>query len=83
MRLTNLPVAIAVAHGNHGWVLHGFTATADPAKTSDFRITSVRVSGPLWGLKNSSFGYDMPPNKKLTRTSWPASSRPGGTRRSG
>lgn len=65
MRLTNLPVAIAVAHGDHGWVLHGFTATADPAKTNDFRITSVRVSGPLWGLKNSTFGYDMPPNKKL------------------
>jgi hypothetical protein len=65
MRLTNLPVALAVARGNHGWVLHGFTATADPARTAEFRITSVRVSGPLWGLQNSSFGYDMPPNKKL------------------
>jgi hypothetical protein len=66
IRLTNLPVALAVQHGNHGWVLHGFTATADPAKTSDFRITSVRVTGPLWGLQNSSFGYDMRPNTKIT-----------------
>jgi hypothetical protein len=66
MRLTNLPVALAVARGNHGWVLHGFTATADPAKTSDFRITSVRVTGPLWGLQNRSFGYDMRPNTVLT-----------------
>jgi hypothetical protein len=65
MRLTNLPVALAVARGNHGWVLHGFTATADPAQTTAFKITSVRVSGPLWGLQNSTFGYDMPPNKKL------------------
>ena len=68
MRQTNLPVAIAVSHGNHGWVLHGFTATADPLKTSTFTVTSVRVSGPLWGLQNSSFGYDMRPNTKLTVT---------------
>jgi hypothetical protein len=66
IRLTNLPVALAVSHGNHGWVLHGFTATADPAKTTDFRITSVRVTGPLWGLQNSSFGYDMRPNTMIT-----------------
>jgi hypothetical protein len=68
MRQTNLPVAITVSHGNHGWVLHGFTATADPLKTSTFTVTSVRVSGPLWGLQNSSFGYDMRPNTKLTVT---------------
>jgi hypothetical protein len=66
IRLTNLPVALTVAHGGHGWVLHGFTATADPAKTSDFKITTVRVTGPLWGLQNSSFGYDMRPNTKIT-----------------
>jgi hypothetical protein len=68
MRLTNLPVAVAVSHGNHGWVLHGFTATADPAKTSKYTVTSVRVSGPLWGLQNRTFGYDMRPNTKLTVT---------------
>jgi hypothetical protein len=65
MRLTNLPVALAVQHGNHGWVLHGFTATADPARTSDFRISSVRVTGPLWG-RQSRNGYDMRPNTRLT-----------------
>ena len=31
LRRTNLPVAITVSHGNHAWVLTGFTATADPA----------------------------------------------------
>jgi hypothetical protein len=66
IRLTNLPVALAVDRGNHGWLLHGFTATADPAKTDSFTVTSVRVSGPLWGLRNRTFGYDMRPNTKLT-----------------
>jgi hypothetical protein len=68
MRKTNLPVAVAVARGGHGWVLHGFTATADPAKTSAFTVTSVRVTGPLWGLQSRSYGYDMRPNTKLTVT---------------
>lgn len=67
LRRTNLPVGIAVARGNHAWVLTGFTATADPATTNDFKVRSVRVSGPLWGRQNRSFGYDMRPNTKLTR----------------
>jgi hypothetical protein len=65
LRRTNLPVAVAVAHGNHGWVLTGFTATADPLRTSSFTVTSVRVVGPLFGLQSKN-GYDMRPNTKLT-----------------
>jgi hypothetical protein len=68
LRKTGLPVGITVSHGNHAWVLTGFTATADPATTRHFTVTSVRVVGPLWGLQNRSFGYDMRPDKKLTRT---------------
>jgi hypothetical protein len=67
LRRTNLPVAITVARGAHGWVLTGFSATADPAVTDGFRVTSVRVVGPLWGLQSRSFGYDMRPNTRLTR----------------
>lgn len=67
LRRTNLPVGITVAHGNHAWVLTGFRATADPATTNDFKVRSVRVTGPLWGRQNSSFGYDMRPDTKLTR----------------
>jgi len=66
LRKTNLPVGITVAHGNHAWVLTGFTATADPAATADFKVTSVRVVGPLWGLQSRTSGYDMVPDKKLT-----------------
>lgn len=67
LRLTNLPVALTVSHGNHGWILTGFTATADPATTASFTVTSVRVVGPLYGLQSRN-GYDMPPNTKLTPT---------------
>jgi hypothetical protein len=66
LRKTNLPVAITVAHGNHAWILTGFTATADPAVTSRFTVTSVRVVGPLWGLQSRSYGLDMRPDTKLT-----------------
>ena len=65
LRQTNLPVAIAVAHGGHGWILTGFSATADPAVTSAFTVLTVRVTGPLYG-RQSRNGYDMKPNTKLT-----------------
>jgi hypothetical protein len=67
LRRTNLPVAITVAHGTHAWILTGFAATADPAVTSRFKVTSVRVVGPLWGRQSRTYGYDMKPDKRLTR----------------
>ena len=67
LRQTNLPVGITVSHGNHAWILTGFTATADPLTTTKFTVTSVRVVGPLYGLQSRN-GYDMPPDTKLTPT---------------
>lgn len=66
LRKTNWPVGITVAHGDHAWVLTGFSATADPATTTHFTVTSVRVVGPLWGLQSTSYGYDMKPDTRLT-----------------
>jgi hypothetical protein len=66
LRRTNLPVAITVAHGDHAWILTGFSATADPAVTTQFSVTGVRVVGPLWGLRNRTYGYDMRPDTRLT-----------------
>ena len=66
LRWSNLPVGLTVAHGTHAWILTGFTATADPLVTDDFRVTTVRVTGPLWGLQSRSRGYDMRPNTKLS-----------------
>ncbi len=65
LRLTGLPVALAVSHGNHGWLLTGFAASADPATTDEYETTSVRVVGPLYGLQSKN-GYDTPPNTRLT-----------------
>jgi hypothetical protein len=67
LRQTNLPVALTVSHGNHGWILTGFTATADPLTSASFRVTSVRVVGPLYGLQSRN-GYDLPPDTRLTPT---------------
>ena len=66
LRISNRPVGLLVARGNHAWILNGFTASADPARTWNFTVTSVRVTGPLWGLQSRSYGYDMAPNRKLT-----------------
>ena len=66
MRLTNLPVAITVDEGNHAWILTGFSATADPATDDTFKVTSVRVVGPLYGLQSRTYGYDMKPGTSLT-----------------
>ena len=65
LRLSGMPVALIVDAGQHAWVLTGFTASADPAVTSSFRVISVRVVGPLYG-RQSLNGYDPPPNTSLS-----------------
>ena len=65
LRQTRLPVALLVDAGQHAWVLTGFTATADPAVTSAFRVLSVRIVGPLYG-RQSPNGYDPPPNTSMS-----------------
>ncbi len=83
LRKTRLPVGITVSHGNHAWVLTGFTATADPARTSHFTVTSVRVVGPLWGLQNAHLRLRHAPGQAVDpQASSRASSRAGITARS-
>ena len=65
LRATGLPVALTVANGGHGWILTGFSATADPLVNEDFEVTSVRIVGPLYG-RQSRNGYDMKPGTSLT-----------------
>lgn len=47
MRRTRLPVGLLVYYGNHAWTMIGYTATADPLKTSAFRVTGVYVAAPF------------------------------------
>ena len=66
MRETNKPVGLLVWKGLHAWVMNGFTATADPATTTNFTITAVYVTGPLYPRAMNSSGYDLPPDTSLT-----------------
>jgi hypothetical protein len=66
MRLSNKPVGMLVWAGRHAWVMSGFAATADPAATSSFSVTSVFVEGPLYPRPPNAWGYDLPPDAQLT-----------------
>ncbi len=66
MRQTNKPVGMLVWKGRHAWVMDGFSASADPATTTNFTITGVDVTGPLYPRAMNSSGYDLPPDTQLT-----------------
>jgi hypothetical protein len=65
LRQTGKPVGLVVAHSTHAWVMTGFEATADPATTTAFKVTSVYVMGSLYPTQQRN-GYDMPPDKRVT-----------------
>ena len=46
-RLTGKPVGLLVARGGHAWVMTGFQATADPALTSNYRLTYIKTRAPV------------------------------------
>ena len=62
MAVTGRPVGLVVMSGKHAWVLHGFITTANPAKTNNFKVLSVYVTAPGYGLLK----YDVKPNTKLS-----------------
>ena len=65
LRLSRRPAVLVVDAGRHVWLMTGFTATADPASASSFRVLSVRIVGPLYG-RQSVNGYDPPPDTRLS-----------------
>jgi PKD repeat protein len=65
MRVTGRPVGVLVGFGAHVWVISGFSATADPAITTKFTVTSVNVEGPLYGHPAVN-GFDQAPNVRLS-----------------
>jgi hypothetical protein len=77
MRRTGKPVILYVDSALHAWVLDGFTATADPATTDAFTITSFSVLGPLWPKQQYHDGYyDMPPDTRLSPRAFAAAVGP-------
>ena len=66
IRTTGRPVGLLVWQGAHAWVASGFRATADPARTGDFRVETLVVSDPWWPRPISSRGRTLPPGSELT-----------------
>jgi hypothetical protein len=65
MRQTGRPAGMLVMDGRHAWILHGFESRTDPQRDRHAKITSVRVSGPLYPVQQKH-GYDMRPNTELS-----------------
>lgn len=65
MRITGKPVGLIVMGGRHAWVLNGFEATADPAKTNKFVVTQLYVMGPLYPKQRKGW-FDKPPNTRIS-----------------
>lgn len=66
LRTTGRPVGLVVWRGAHAWVMSGFTATADPALTDDFKIKKVFVHDPWYPMVSSIWGHSRPPNAAVT-----------------
>ena len=62
LRATNRPVGLMVWRGAHSWVMSGFTATADPATTSHFTVTAVRIEDVWYPRFSTIWGYSRPPD---------------------
>jgi len=65
--LTGKPVGLTVGLGSHAWVMTGFAATHDPRLTSNYLVSSVYVSGPLYPMQIAKLGYfDLKPDTRLS-----------------
>ena len=62
IRLTNRPAGLMVWRGAHSWVMSGFSATADPARTDAFVVTAVRIEDVWYPRLSSIWGYSRPPD---------------------
>jgi hypothetical protein len=66
IRQTNRPVGLLVWRGRHAWVMSGFQATADPLRTSDYKVTAAIVMDPLYPHGSSVWGPSPKPREALS-----------------
>jgi hypothetical protein len=66
IRATGKPVGLLVWRGRHAWVMGGFTATADPAATTDFTVNAAIVLDPLYPHGSKTWGPSPRPREALT-----------------
>ena len=62
---TGRPVGLLVWRGRHAWVMSGFTATAKPGTTDDFRVTRAIVHDPLYPHGNRFWGPSPSPGEAI------------------
>ena len=62
LRMTGRPVGLVTWRGAHSWVMSGFTATADPAFTRDFRVTNVHIEDTWYPYVSTIWGASRPPD---------------------
>jgi hypothetical protein len=60
VRSTGRPAGLMVWRGAHSWVMSGFTATADPALTSQFTVTAVRIEDVWYPRYSNIWGRSRP-----------------------
>jgi hypothetical protein len=66
IRSTGKPVGLLVWSGRHAWVMSGFQATADPRRTSSFRVTQAIVLDPLYPYGSSKWGPSPRPREAIS-----------------
>ena len=62
IRRTGRPAGLMVWYGAHSWVMSGFKASADPAATSTFTVTSVFIEDVWYPRISSIWGVSRPPD---------------------
>ncbi len=71
IRLTGRPAGLMVWYGAHSWVVSGFAATADPAFTDAFTVTSVRIEDVWYPRYSTIWGYSDPPDTSVKVSALP------------
>jgi hypothetical protein len=61
IRSTGRPAGIGVWTGNHAWVVSGFEATADPARSASFEVTALVVLDPWYPRSTRAYGASPRP----------------------
>ena len=70
IRITQRPAGLVVWSGWHSWVVSGFTASADPATTDDFKVLSLLIED-VWYDRVSNLhnqtrgGHSRPPDSDV------------------
>lgn len=65
MALTRRPVGLLMWRGAHAWVMSGFEATANPATSERFTVTSIRVVDPWYPRTSSIWGAGQRPDSVI------------------